>query len=44
MNELETRATLRNKTVDVLVAPLIQRSKLITELEMEGEICRENKK
>ena len=44
MNELELRETLSNKTVDVLVEPIIQLSKLITELEMEVQICRENKK
>ena len=44
MNELEIRETLSNKTVDVLAETIIQLSKLITELEMEVQICRENKK
>ena len=44
MNELELRETLSNKTVDVLVETIIQLSKLITELEMEVQIYRENKK
>ena len=44
MNELELRETLSNKTVDVLVETIIQLSKLIAELEMEVQICRENKK
>ena len=44
MNELEIRGTLSSKTVDVLVEIIIQLSKLITELEMEVQIFRENKK
>ena len=44
MNELELRENLSNKTVDVLVETIIQLSKLITELEMEVQIYRENKK
>ena len=44
MNELELRENLSSKTVDVLVETIIQLSKLITELEMEVQIYRENKK
>ena len=44
MNELEIRENLSSKTVDVLVETIIQLSKLITELEMEVQIYRENKK
>lgn len=44
MNELELRETLSNKTVDVLVGIIVRLLHLISQLEMEVQICRENKK
>lgn len=44
MNELDIYESLSDKTVAELVKIIIQLSKLITELEMEVQICRENKK
>lgn len=44
MSELDICESLSDKTVAELVEIIIQLSKLITELEMEVQICRENKK
>nr|DAM73804.1 MAG TPA: A-type inclusion protein repeat protein [Caudoviricetes sp.] len=44
MSELDIYESLSDKTVAELVEIIIQLSKLITELEMEVQICRENKK
>ena len=44
MNELELRENLSNKTVDVLVETIVRLLHLISELEMEVQVCEENKK
>ena len=44
MNELELRETLSNKTVDVLVGIIVRLLHLISQLEMEVQVCEEDKK
>ena len=44
MNELELRENLSSKTVDVLAETIVRLLRLISELEMEVQVCEEDKK